>query len=149
MTNRRQIGANTPRSNAAVEDDLTRLVRTIARQAAQEVVKALRDAQEARASPGGPPPDPLIPQGTRIEGAMSEAGQGIGSDERFFSVAEIADQLGLSQKVGPAKDRQGRADRDPNREAAADRRAQQGRLHRSSASKQRHDKMIFSRVESE
>jgi excisionase family DNA binding protein len=98
MTNRRQIGANTPRSNAAVEDDLTRLVRTIARQAAQEVVKALRDAQEARASPGGPPPDPLIPQGTRIEGAMSEAGQGIGSDERFFSVAEIADQLGLSQK---------------------------------------------------
>jgi excisionase family DNA binding protein len=98
MTNRRQIGANTPSSNADVEDDLTRLVRTIARQAAQEVVKALRDAQEARASRGGAPSDPLIPQGGRIEGAMSEAGQGIGSDERFFSVAEIADQLGLSQK---------------------------------------------------
>jgi excisionase family DNA binding protein len=98
MNRRRPMGADAQTFSAPAEDKLTRLIRMIARQAAQETLNALRDTQEAPASPGGAPSDPLIPQGTRIEGAMSEAGQGIGSDERFFSVAEIADQLGLSQK---------------------------------------------------
>jgi excisionase family DNA binding protein len=98
MTRRRPNCADAQSFTLPAEDKLTRLIRTIARQAAQEVFKALRDAQEAPASPVGTPSDPLIPQGTSIEAAMSESGRGIGSAERFFSVAEIADQLGLSQK---------------------------------------------------
>jgi hypothetical protein len=136
MTHRRTIRAAAPALRTADEDKLLRLIRAIARQAAQEAYKAFINALDRPLTSSGAPSDPTIPQGSESEGTTSEAGQGIGSDERFFSVAEIADQLGLSQKSVRRK-RQARADRDPNRESAADRRAQQGRLHRSRPSKQR------------
>jgi len=49
MSNRRPIGATNP-CNAAVDDDLTRLARTLARQAAWEAFNTLR----ATATPGTP-----------------------------------------------------------------------------------------------
>lgn len=76
-----------------------RLIQAIARQAAQEAYEAFITALDRPLTSSGAPSDPkTIPQGSKSEGATSDAGLEIGSDERFFSVAEIADQLGLSQK---------------------------------------------------
>jgi excisionase family DNA binding protein len=98
MTHRRTIRAAAPALRTADEDKLARLIRAIARQAAQQAYKAFINALDRPLTSSGAPSDPTIPQGRESEGTTSEAGQGIGSDERFFSVAEIADQLGLSQK---------------------------------------------------
>ena len=97
MTRRRPTGANAPTFNAADEGKLMRLLRTLAKQAAQEEFRAHRDSNVTLTGPGsqrGPP----IQQGDGAEGMTSDARQEIGADERHFTVAEIAEQLGVSQK---------------------------------------------------
>ena len=98
MTFRRPIGRKDPPVNADGEDDLTRLIRTIARQAAQEAFNLVRDAFETplapTGSPGGPPELEKRRDKTATKtNASPEPG------ERFLSVAEVAVKLDLSPKT--------------------------------------------------
>jgi excisionase family DNA binding protein len=97
MTRRRPTVANDASGNAGGDDDLTRLVRAIARQAAREAIKAFIDALDRPVGPSGSLSSPSIPQRASAEGATSDSGP-TGSNERFFSVAQVADRLGLSEK---------------------------------------------------
>jgi excisionase family DNA binding protein len=90
MTNRRPLGANAPTGNAAVEDDLTRLVRLIARQAAQEALKAFTHGLETSARHPGAASDPPFRRGNKPRAADPA--------ERWLTVAAVAERLGVSQK---------------------------------------------------
>jgi excisionase family DNA binding protein len=97
MTNRRRIGAKNPPVNADGEDDLTRLIRTIARQAAREAFSVFRDALDARAVKL-----PLLDCSKLEDGQEGHAGNECASPEpgeRFLSVAEVAKRLGVSEKT--------------------------------------------------
>jgi hypothetical protein len=98
MTNRRPIGAKDPPVNADGEDDLTRLIRTIARQAAQEAFNLVRDALEAPLAPAGSPCGPPELE-NRPENTATKANASPEPGERFFSVAEVAVRLNVSQKT--------------------------------------------------
>ena len=97
MTNRRPI-VKAPTTDASGEDDLTRLVRVIARQAAEEAFNLFRDALEARSKRGGLPRDPteleIGPEnaGTKTDPSPEQA-------ERFLSIAEVAVRLDVSEKT--------------------------------------------------
>ena len=84
MSNRRPLGANSPTGNPAGEEDLTRLVRLIARQAAQEALKAFRDGLETPASHPEVSPDHPFPSPE--------------PEERWLSVGAVAERLGVSEK---------------------------------------------------
>jgi excisionase family DNA binding protein len=92
VTRRRPTDANAPTFDAADEGKLVRLLRTLARQAAREALRALRDSN----APGGSQHGPPIQQDASAEGTISHASNG--SNEHFFSVAQVADRLGLSEK---------------------------------------------------
>jgi excisionase family DNA binding protein len=85
-------------AKASGEDDLTRLIRIIARQAAQEAFSVFRDALGAR----GISDPPLL---GRLE--LQHAPEGLAAQEsgppqpgeRFLSVAEVSKKLGVSQKT--------------------------------------------------
>jgi excisionase family DNA binding protein len=90
-----------PRKRAAEssdEDDLTRLVRIIARQAAQEAFAVFKDALDARAVS-----DPPLPGPSNLEHSPGgHAGNECApheSVERFLSVAEVAKRLDVSEKT--------------------------------------------------
>jgi excisionase family DNA binding protein len=98
MTTRRPSGVNHPTGKAVGEDDLTRLVRMIARQAAQEAFAAFRDALEASGTQAKLPLDAPTPP----EAAAETAVDGLPSpepEERFLSVAEVAKRLDVSEKT--------------------------------------------------
>ena len=98
MTHRRPIGAKDPPVNAGGEDDLTRLIRTIARQAAREVFSVFRDAFDARAVKDLP----LLDRSKLEHGREGHEGKECAPPEpgeRFLSVAEVAKRLGVSEKT--------------------------------------------------
>jgi excisionase family DNA binding protein len=95
MTRRRPIVANDAPGPAAGEDDLTRLVQVIARQAAREAIKAFLESLERPVGPSGPLSGSSIPHPPSAAGTTDA---GCGSNERFFSVVQVADRLGLSEK---------------------------------------------------
>jgi excisionase family DNA binding protein len=99
MTNRRPIGANGSTGSSAGEDDLKRLVRLIARQAAQEAFDLFRDALETCQTQAGPPADPLAQHEASAENTADQALQLAKSGERFLSVAEVAVRLDVSEKT--------------------------------------------------
>jgi excisionase family DNA binding protein len=87
-----------PGAEASDEDDLTRLIRIIARQAAQEAFAVFKDALDARAVGDPPLPDP-----SNLEHSP-EARAGIERAphepvEQFLSVAEVAKRLEVSEKT--------------------------------------------------
>ncbi len=98
MTKRRPIAANRPTGKAVCEDDLTRLVRLIAR---QEALRVFRGALEMPTADAGPAPlsDPSMQSETRSEAVPGEADPSPRPGERFLSVAEVAKQLGVSEKM--------------------------------------------------
>ena len=98
MTRRRTIRAAAPALRTADDDKLLRLIQAIARQAAQEAYEAFITALERPLTSSAAPSDPRIRQGSKSEGATSDAGREIGSDERYFTIAEIAEKLCISQK---------------------------------------------------
>jgi excisionase family DNA binding protein len=85
-------------AEACDEDDLTRLVRIIARQAAQEAFAVFKDAFDARAVY-----DASLPDRSNLENAQEgHAGKECAPPEpgeRFLSVADVAKQLGISEKT--------------------------------------------------
>jgi excisionase family DNA binding protein len=98
LTNRRPIGAKVPTANASGEDDFTRLVRVIARQAAQEAFDAFRDALETRSIQVGPPCNlPELANDPQKTATKTDPSLELG--ERFLSIAEVAVRLGLSRKT--------------------------------------------------
>jgi excisionase family DNA binding protein len=85
-------------AEAGNEDDLTRLIRMIARQAAREAFSIFRDALDGRtvedlALPGRSNPEHAqeVPAGKQRAAPQPE--------ERFLSVAEVAKRLGVSEKT--------------------------------------------------
>lgn len=91
-------GKNPPVAEAGGEDDLTRLIREIARQAAREAFSVFRDSLEAGAVKGLP----LIDRSKLELAQEGYAGKGSSPPEpgeRFLSVAEVAKQLGVSEKT--------------------------------------------------
>ncbi len=91
-------GKKGPAAEASGEDDLIRLIRMIARQAAQEAFSLFRDALDTRAVKDLPLLDPQNLDDARDGHAGKErASPELG--ERFLSVAEVAKQLGVSEKT--------------------------------------------------
>jgi excisionase family DNA binding protein len=83
---------------ASGEDDLTRLIRIIARQAAQEAFSVFKASLDARAVEGLP----LLDRSKLEHAPEGDPGKGRGPPqpgERFLSVAEIAKQLGVAEKT--------------------------------------------------
>jgi excisionase family DNA binding protein len=94
MTNRRPTVANGAPDAGGGDDDLTRLVRVIARQAAQEAFNLFRDALETPLARARPASDPQ--QAAAREVTADKAPE---SGERFLSIAEVAKRLGVSVKT--------------------------------------------------
>jgi excisionase family DNA binding protein len=84
MTRRRPTRGAAQIFGGPAEDKLTRLIRMIARAAAQEALKAFAHLQTQ--------------QEVGNEEVSEEIRRSTGSGERFFSVAEIAVQLEVSEK---------------------------------------------------
>jgi excisionase family DNA binding protein len=97
MTNRRPKGANAP-TGKATDDELTRLVRLIARQAAQEALKAFTDGLETQTGHPGAPFDPPIQLEGGSLGTAGEADPRAEPGQRWLSVATVAERLGVSEK---------------------------------------------------
>jgi excisionase family DNA binding protein len=93
MTNCRPTGATAPTGKAA-GDELTRLVRLIARQAAHEALRAFTDGLEMR---DGHPRVSFDPS-THQEESSPEADPSRDPAERWLSVALVAERLGVSEK---------------------------------------------------
>jgi excisionase family DNA binding protein len=98
MTSRRPIGVKVPTADARGEDDLTRLVRLIARQAAKEAFKVFTDAFETRSIQVGLPSNPPELK-IRPEKTATKTDPSLEPGERFLSVAEVAVRLGVSGKT--------------------------------------------------
>jgi excisionase family DNA binding protein len=97
MTNRRPI-AKVPTTDASDEDDFTRLVRVIARQAAKEAFSLFRDALESRSIQVGLPCNPAILE-TGPENTATKTDPSTEQAERFLSIAAVAVRLGVSEKT--------------------------------------------------
>jgi excisionase family DNA binding protein len=98
MTRCRPVGEKRRAANASGEENLTRLMRTVARQAAREVFSLFIDALDARAVK-----DVSLLDRLRLEHVL-EARAGKESappepGERFLSVAEVAKRLGVAEKT--------------------------------------------------
>jgi excisionase family DNA binding protein len=98
MTSRRPIGGKDPPVNADGEDDLTRLIRTIARQAAREAFNLVRDAFETPLAPAGSPCGPPELE-KRPDNTATKTNASPEPGERFLSVAEVAVRLDVSPKT--------------------------------------------------
>jgi excisionase family DNA binding protein len=83
---------------AEASDELTRLIRIIARQAAQEAFSAFRDVLDAGAIKAPSLPDPSKP-GNAQEGCAGNERAPPDPGERLLSVAEVALRLDVSEKT--------------------------------------------------
>jgi excisionase family DNA binding protein len=99
MTPRGPIRPSPGTGGASQDDDLRRLVRIIARQAAQEAFNLFRDALETSIARAGPPSNFPAQQEGAADVAANKALQSPESGERFFSVAEVAVRLDVSEKT--------------------------------------------------
>jgi excisionase family DNA binding protein len=97
MTRRRPIGKKRI-AEASGEDNLTRLIRTIARQAAREAFIVFKDALDASMGKGQ-----LLLDCSKLEHAQEshpeEERAPPEPEERFLNVAEVAKRLGVSEKT--------------------------------------------------
>jgi excisionase family DNA binding protein len=91
-------GKKGPAAEASGEDDLIRLIRMIARQAAQEAFSLFRDALDARAVKDLPLLDPQNLDDARDGHAGKERASPEPGD-RFLSVAEVAERFGVAEKT--------------------------------------------------
>jgi excisionase family DNA binding protein len=87
-----------PAAEASDEDDLIRLIRIIARQAAQEAFSVFRDAFDVDAIKPPPLLDPPNLEPAR-EGHAGKECAPPEPGERFLSVAEVAKRLGVAEKT--------------------------------------------------
>ena len=93
-------GKQKPAAKASGEDDLTRLIRIIARQAAQEAFSAFRNALDAGAIKALPLPDHSKPDHAQKGCAGNECAPAPPDPgERFLGVAEVALKLDVSEKT--------------------------------------------------
>ena len=99
MTNRRPTRTNEPSGSVAVDDDLTRLLRTLARQAVLEAFNAIREALETPTSPAEAASDVPIPDAKSPAPTASEAGQSAGLVGQLLPVAAAAKMLHVSEKT--------------------------------------------------
>jgi excisionase family DNA binding protein len=97
-TNRPPIGASAPTGDAAGEDGLTRLVKAIARQAAREAFNEFIASLERPMGPAQAASDPSISQRKEIELTGRQADPPPEPEERFLSIAAVAEKLDVSQK---------------------------------------------------
>ena len=100
MTKPQPIGANvgTGDAHAPAEDELSRLVKAIARQAAREAFRAFMEALKSGTNHVVTPSDGSTHPEQAPQGAAAEADPAFEPEERFLSVAEVAKRLGVSEK---------------------------------------------------
>ena len=131
MTKRRPIGAKDPPVKADGEDDLTRLIRTIARQAAQEAFNLVRDAFETPLAPAGSPCGPPELE-NRPDNSATKTNPSPEPGERFLKRRRSGREARRFAENGAANDRSRRLARAPDRPARSSRRTQPCRLPRQS-----------------
>ena len=98
MTKPQPIGANVATGDAPAKDELSRLVRTIARQAAREAFRAFMEALESGAGHAATPSDASTHPEQAPQGTAGKADPPFEPEERFLSVAEVAERLDVSEK---------------------------------------------------
>jgi excisionase family DNA binding protein len=98
VTKPQSIGANVATGDAPGKDELSRLVKAIARQAAREAFRAFMEALESGASHGATPSDASTDPEQAPQGTVARADPAFEPEERFLSVAEVAKRLGVSEK---------------------------------------------------
>jgi excisionase family DNA binding protein len=91
-------GKKRPAAEASGEDDLTRLIRIIARRAAREAFSVFRETCDECAIKPPPLLDPPNLEHTQ-EGHAGKERAPPEPGERFLSVAEVAKRLGVSEKT--------------------------------------------------
>jgi excisionase family DNA binding protein len=95
----REIGAKKPTVRDIGEDDLIRLVRILAREAAQEAFAVFMDARKGHSSQAPPLPNRSRLTDHRSDGSTMNKSPSPASDERSLSVQEAAARAGVSQKT--------------------------------------------------
>ena len=98
MTKPQLTSANVATGEPPAKEELSRLVKTIARQAAREAFRAFMEALELGASHAATPSDvSMIPEQAPQDTA-AKADPSFEPEERFLSVAEVAKRLDVSEK---------------------------------------------------
>jgi len=98
MTKPQPIGANIATADAPAEDELSRLVKAIARQAAREAFRAFMEALESGTSQAATPSDASTHPEQTPRNTTAKADPSFEPEERFLSVAQVAKRLDASEK---------------------------------------------------
>jgi excisionase family DNA binding protein len=99
MTTHGHIGAKAGTLDAAPDDHLMRLVRLIARQAAQEAFNLFKEALETSIARAKLMTGPPAQREAAAEDTAGKAPQSLEPGERLLSVAEVATRLGVAEKT--------------------------------------------------
>jgi excisionase family DNA binding protein len=98
MTKPQPIGANVAPGDPPAKDELSRLVKTIARQAAREAFRAFMEALESGADYAATPSNTSTRPEQAPRGTAGNADRPFEPEQRFLSVAEVAEKLDVSEK---------------------------------------------------
>jgi excisionase family DNA binding protein len=97
VTKPQPTGSTVATGDAPAKDELSRLVKAIARQAAREAFRAFMEALESEGSHAAAPSDPSAHLEQAPEGTAKPAPP-FGPEERLLSIAEVAKRLDVSEK---------------------------------------------------
>jgi excisionase family DNA binding protein len=98
VTKPQPIGSNVATGDGPAKDELSRLVKAIARQAAREAFRAFTEALDSRASHAATPSDASMHLEQAPQATAAKADPLFEPEERFLSVAQVAKRLGVSEK---------------------------------------------------
>jgi excisionase family DNA binding protein len=98
VTKQQPTRSNVATGDAPAKDELSRLVKAIARQAAREAFRAFMEALESGTSHAATPSDASTHPEHAPQGTAAKAEPPFEPEERFLSVAEVAERLDVSEK---------------------------------------------------
>ena len=98
MAKPRPISTNIATGDVPANDELSRLVKAIARQAAREAFRAVMEALKTGASHAATPSDASMHLEQAPQDTAAKADPPFEPEQRFLSVAEVAKRLDVSEK---------------------------------------------------